>query len=101
MCSATPALSLNLLFRHPSPRFRLDKIYIYLYTSRQFTAIVAHVSDETEKAKLAIVVWEGDSREVLKAFSERSRKIWDLSYGSSSKARDPDVVLPAKTGHLN
>jgi phage-related protein len=57
-----------------------------LYTSRQFTIIVAHVSDEAEKTKLATVVWEGDSREVLKAFPEEVTQnlgfeLWQLQQG--------------------
>jgi hypothetical protein len=30
--------------------------------------MVPHVSDEGERNKIATIVWEGDSREVLKAF---------------------------------
>jgi phage-related protein len=52
------------------PSLRLDIIYIYLYTSAQVTNGVDDVSDDVEKTKLATVVWEGDSREVLKAFPQ-------------------------------
>ena len=57
-----------------------------MYTSSQVTAIVAHVSDEAEKTKLATVVWEGDSREVLKAFPEEVTQnlgfeLWQLQQG--------------------
>jgi phage-related protein len=76
------------------PSFPLDRIYIYLYTFRQFTIIVAHVSDETEKTKLATVVWEGDSREVLKAFPEEVTQnlgfeLWQLQQGERPRDYRP------------
>lgn len=77
-----------------SPCFRLDKIYIYLYTSNQLTAIVPHVSDEAEKTKLATVAWEGDSREVLKAFPEEVTQnlgfeLWQLQQGERPRDYRP------------
>src|SRR5437667_12188972 len=46
-------------------------------------AIVALVSDQAERPKYATVVWEGDSREVLKALPEDVRQkfeceVWQL-----------------------
>jgi phage-related protein len=48
--------------------------------------IVAFVSDETEKTGLATVVWEGDSREVLKGFPDDVKQnfgfeLWQLQQG--------------------
>jgi hypothetical protein len=68
----------------------LDKIYIYLYTSKQLATIVAQVSDEVEKAKLATVVWEGDSREVLRTFPEEVTQnlgfeLWQLQRGERNQ----------------
>lgn len=62
-----------------------------MYASKQFTVIVAPVSDGAEKTKLATVVWEGDSREVLKAFPEQVTQnlgfeLWLLQRGE--KPRD-------------
>ena len=47
---------------------------------------MAVVSDEAERPKLATVVWEGDSREVLKAFPEKVTQnlgfeLWQLQQG--------------------
>ena len=62
-----------------------------MYTSRPHTTIVAHGSGEAEKTKLATVVWEGNSREVLKAFPEEVTQnlgfeLWQLQQGE--KPRD-------------
>jgi phage-related protein len=51
-----------------------------------FAGIVARVSDETEKSRLATIAWEGDSREVLKGFPEGVRQnfgfeLWQLQLG--------------------
>lgn len=48
--------------------------------------IVAFVSDETQKTGLATVVWEGDSREVLKGFPDDVKQnfgfeLWQLQQG--------------------
>lgn len=72
----------------------LDKIYIYLYTSKQLATIVAQVSDEVEKAKLATVVWEGDSREVLRTFPEEVTQnlgfeLWQLQRGERPRDYRP------------
>jgi phage-related protein len=62
------------------------RVYIYLYIGSGFDDIVVPVSDETEKAKLATVVWEGDSREILKDFPEEVMQnlgfeLWQLQQG--------------------
>ena len=74
--------------------FRRDIIYICLYASSQLTAIVAHVSGEAEKTKLATVVWEGDSREALKAFREEVTQdlgfeLWQLQQGERPRDYRP------------
>ena len=90
----TLSLSVPSVSQMRSPCFHLDKIYIYLYTSNQLTAIIAHVSDETEKTKLATVVWEGDSREALKAFPEEVTQnlgfeLWQLQQGGRPRDYRP------------
>jgi phage-related protein len=59
---------------------------MYLYISMGFVAIVIHVGNQAEKPKLAIVAWEGDSREVLSAFPEGVKQnlgfdLWQLQQG--------------------
>jgi len=48
------------------------------------------VTDEGDKSKLATVAWEGDSREVLRSFSEVVRQnlgfeLWQLQQGDSPR----------------
>ena len=52
------------------------------------------MSDETEKTKLATVVWEGDSREVLRAFPEEVTQnlgfeLWQLQQGEMKSREMP------------
>lgn len=51
-----------------------------------FAGIVARVNDEIGDSRLATLVWEGDSREVLKDFPEGVRQnfgfeLWQLQLG--------------------
>ncbi len=61
-------------------------IHLIVYLFLGLAGIVAVVSHEAEKPKLATVVWEGDSREVLKAFPEDVKQnlgfqLWQLQRG--------------------
>ena len=52
------------------------------------------VTDEAKKPKLAAIVWEGDSREVLKAFSEEVTQnlgfeLWQLQQGERPRDYRP------------
>jgi phage-related protein len=52
------------------------------------------VSDRTGKAKLATIVWEGDSREILKAFPAEVTQnlgfeLWQLQQGERPKNYRP------------
>lgn len=56
--------------------------------------MVALVSDESENPKLATVVWEGDSRDVLKAFPEDVKQnfgfeLWQLQQGERPRDYRP------------
>jgi phage-related protein len=79
-------LPLRALLGHWRLTFRLEAIYIYLYISARFAGILMRMSEQAEKPKLAIVVWEGDSKEVLKAFPEEVAQnlgfgLWQLQQG--------------------
>jgi hypothetical protein len=50
------------------------RIYIYLYISAPPSAIVDRASGEGGSDRLASIVWQGNSREVLKGFPERARE---------------------------
>ena len=57
-------------------------MYIWLWLA----AIVALVSDQSERPKYGTVAWEGDSREVLQSFPEDVRQnlgfqLWQLQQG--------------------
>ena len=61
-------------------------IYIQLYIELDCGVIVVPVSGEAEKFKYVTVAWEGDSREVLKAFPEDVQRnlgfqLWQLQQG--------------------
>ncbi len=60
----------------------------------RFAAIVAGVSGKTEESRLATIAWEGDSREVLKAFPESVRQnfgfeLWQLQLGERPRDYRP------------
>ena len=67
---------------------------MYLYISSGFASILIRVTDETKKPKLAVIVWEGDSREVLKAFPEEVTQnlgfeLWQLQQGERPRDYRP------------
>ena len=67
---------------------------MYLYISSGFASILIRVTDESKKPKLAAIVWEGDSREVLKAFSEEVTQnlgfeLWQLQQGERPRDYRP------------
>ena len=67
---------------------------MYLYISSGFASILIRVTDETKKPKLAAIVWEGDSREVLKAFPEEVTQnlgfeLWQLQQGERPRDYRP------------
>lgn len=89
-----PCLPLRALLGHWRPTSSLEAIYIYLYISGGFPGILMRVSEEAEKRKLAIVVWEGDSGEVLKAFPEEVAQnlgfgLWQLQQGERPRDYRP------------
>jgi phage-related protein len=67
---------------------------MYLYISSGFASMLIRVTDEAKKPTLAAIVWEGDSREVLKAFSEEVTQnlgfeLWQLQQGERPRDYRP------------
>ena len=65
-----------------------------MYIYEAFAGTVVPVSNEAEQPKLATVVWEGDSREVLKAFPEEVTQnlgfeLWQLQQGERPRDYRP------------
>ena len=78
----------------PPPSFYLDKIYNKVYTWFTLAAIIAHVNGELEKATLATISWEGDSRETLHSFPGGVRQnlgfqLWQLQQGERANDYRP------------
>ena len=77
----------------PTPSLPWPWIYIQLYIELDFGVIVVPVNGEAGKFKYVPVAWEGDSREILKAFPEDVQRnlgfqLWQLQQGEDQLVAD-------------